>query len=191
MKDIKNSKINKFESETRTRELDPRGNLEAVGFSDNMTLCDIGSGTGLFLFEASKYENSKIYSVEMSDIMIEIQEERIKERNIKNIDIIKQDVNENRIKLDDQSSDIVIMVTVLHEIDEKDNIISEVNRILKPDGKFLIIEFKKQKTDFGPPLEERLSNDDIKKLCDKHDLKLEENTELGENFYRTVFRKTK
>lgn len=189
MDNEKTLKVNKFESEDRLKELNISGNLKTLGFSNNMTLADIGSGTGILVFEASKYNDSKIYSVEMSDVMIDIQKDRMEEGNIKNIDIIKQDVDENKILIDDKTCDVVSMVTVLHEIDNKDNIVKEISRILKPNGKFLVIELHKKKTDFGPPVEERLSIEEIESISTKVGLNTVKKTTLGPNFYSIILQK--
>lgn len=185
------AKIDKFEKQSRIEELNIKESLKASRFDDNMTLADIGSGTGLLIFEAYKNKGSKIYSVEMSETMIGIQKERIAEKNIENIEIIEQNVDNSKINLKDESCDVVSMITVLHEIDNKDIFLKEIDRILKPDGKFLIIEFHKKETGFGPPLHERLSSEDISEICSKVGLKIIEKTELGDNFYRVILEKSK
>lgn len=185
------AKIDKFESKKRREELDIKGSLKALSFSDNMILADIGSGTGLLVFEAHKYKDSKIYSIEMSQTMIDIQKQRIKERNIENIEIIEQNVDKSEIKLKDESCDIVTMITVFHEIDNKESFVKEIRRILKPDGKFLITEFHKKETGFGPPLNERLSSEDIREICSKEGLEVINNLILGDNFYRVILKKNK
>ena len=185
------SKIDKFEKQSRIDELDINGSLKASGFKEGMTLADIGSGTGLLAFEARNQKGSKIYSVEMSETMVDIQKERIKEKNINNVEIIEQNVDNFKIALEDESCDVISMITVFHEIDNKDSFVHEINRILKPDGKFLIIEFHKKETGFGPPLNERLSSEDINEICSKVGLEIKETTELGDNFYRVILGKIK
>lgn len=190
MNNEKLKRIHKFESEDRLKELGIKGSLEALNFTKNKTLVDIGSGTGIFAFEASKYEGSKIYSIEISDLMIEIQEDKIKENNINNVEIIKQNVDDNKILMDDETCDVVTMTTVLHEIDDKENIIKEISRVLKPKGKYLVIEFHNRETGFGPSLEERLSSGDIEDICNKFNLEKIEEDILGGNFYRVIFQKS-
>ena len=185
------SKIDKFEKQSRIDELDINGSLKASGFKQGMTLADIGSGTGLLAFEARNQKGSKIYSVEMSETMVDIQKQRIKEKNINNVEIIEQNVDNFKIALEDESCDVISMITVFHEIDNKDSFVQEINRILKPDGKFLIIEFHKKETGFGPPLNERLSSEDINEICSKVGLEIKETTELGDNFYRVILGKIK
>lgn len=183
------SKIDKFEKQSRIDELDIKGSLKAAEFNEGMTLADIGSGTGLLVFEAYKQKASKIYSIEMSETMVDIQKQRIKEKQISNVEIIEQDVDKFKIALKDESCDVISMITVFHEIDNKNSFVKEVSRILKPDGKFLIIEFHKKETGFGPPLHERLSSEDISEICNKVELEIKSKTELGDNFYRVILQK--
>lgn len=182
-------KIDKFETEDRLNEIDFDGSLKAAGFSDGMTLADIGSGTGVLIFEARKLKDSKIYSVEMSEVMIGIQEDRISSRKIENIEIINQNVDRNKIDIEDNSCDVVSMITVLHEIGDKESIMDEISRILKPKGRLLIVEFNKEKTSFGPPLYQRLSGEEIEVVCGEFGFKKTEQTCLGDNFYRVIFEK--
>lgn len=186
----KENKINKFESVKRLKELDISRNLEKLGLSKKMTLADIGSGTGALVFEAVKHTDEKIYSVEMSDVMIEIQKDKIKDKNIENIEIVRQDVDKNEILISDQECDVVTMITVFHEIDDKDKVIKEIKRILKTKGKLFIIEFHKKKTGFGPSLEERLSSEDIEVICSKNGLSKISEEVLGDNFYSVIFEKS-
>ena len=182
-------KIGKFEKEDRLEELNLTESLKVAGFSWGASLADIGSGTGVLVFKANELGASKVYSVEMSEVMIEIQEQRIKEGNLKNIEVINQNVDRNKISIEDNSCDVVSMITVLHELGDKESIIDEISRILKPNGRLLIIEFHKKITNFGPPLYERLSVEDIEAVCKSFGLVKFEQKTLGDNFYRVVFEK--
>lgn len=186
----KENKINIFESKSRLKELNINENLEELGFSNEKTLADIGSGTGTLIFEASKCKDSKIYSVEMLDVMIDIQKDKIKNKDIENIEIVKQNVDRNEILIEDEACDFVTMITVLHEIDDKDTIMKQINRILKSKGKLFIIEFHKKETDFGPPLEERLSIEYIEDICSRNGLSKIKGKVLGDNFYSVTFQKS-
>ncbi len=46
------------------------------------------------------------------------------------------------------------MSNVFHDIEDKEAVVKEVNRILKPGGRLIIIEFKKDVM-FGPPFKLR------------------------------------
>lgn len=61
-------KISKLENPVRLAELDPAATLIRAGFRENMVLCDIGAGTGIFTFPATQISSEKIYTLEISDI---------------------------------------------------------------------------------------------------------------------------
>ena len=84
---MNNSKITKFENPIRIAELDPKNTLKKAGFKENMILCDIGTGTGIFSFPAAQISSSYIYALEISDSMLELLERRKAERNVENLKI--------------------------------------------------------------------------------------------------------
>ncbi|NYT12742.1 MAG: class I SAM-dependent methyltransferase [Methanomassiliicoccales archaeon] len=61
----------------------------------------------------------------------------------------------------DASVDRALMVNVLHEVADKELIASEIFRILKPDGHLILVDFQKRDTPHGPPIQERLSPEDV------------------------------
>lgn len=85
------NKIEKFENATRIAELNSVETLIRAGMNDNMVICDIGAGTGVFAFPAADLTNNTVYALEISDDMIEILEYRKNERGIENLKIRKVD----------------------------------------------------------------------------------------------------
>ena len=58
-----------------------------------------------------------------------------------------------RIPIPKSSIDLILLVRVFHEINEKINVLKEFKRILKKDGRVAIIEkIKKSRTFIGPPV---------------------------------------
>lgn len=180
-----NKKILKFESSERFEELNPKNTLEKVGFKEGMILCDIGAGTGIFSFPATEISRNEIFALDISEDMIELLTSRVREKNIENLNIKK--VVSEKLPLEDNICDMAIMVTVLHEIENKAKMLNEISRVLKRNGKLMIIEFHKRKTPMGPPVEHRLSEEEVKSLCNKNDLRTIDKFSLGENFYGIVF----
>lgn len=182
---MNDSRIDKFENPVRIAELSPKSTLIKAGFKENMILCDIGAGTGIFSFPAAKISSNDIYALEISDSMIELLRNRITEQTTKNL-IIKK-VDSNVLPLGNNSCDMAIMVTVLHEIEDKECMINEIKRVLKEKGKLMIIEFHKRKTPMGPPIDYRLSEEYVEEICNDSQLKTIEKFSLGDNFYCAVF----
>lgn len=182
---ISDDRIEKFESQKRLEELAPKDTLKRAGFKQGMALCDIGAGTGIFSFPAAELSHGNIYALELSDDMIKILEDRIEDRGIRNLKVKK--VENDLLPLGDKTCDLVIMITVLHHIEDKKLMISEIKRILKENGRFMVIEFYKEDTSMGPPVEIKISEEELGAIGDENGLKIVDEFSLGDNFYSKVF----
>lgn len=179
------NKIIKLENPVRVAELNPKNSLIKAGFKENMVLCDIGAGTGVFTFPATEISNKDIYALEISDSMLALLAKRMAERNTKNL-IIKK-VDSTILPLDNNSCDMALMVTVFHEVENKELMIDEIKRILKQKGKLMIIEFHKRKTPMGPPVDHRISEEFVEETGNSNGLKTIDKFSLGDNLYCVIF----
>ena len=180
-----NEKIKKFENPERLAELDPKNTLIKLGFNENMVLCDIGAGSGIFSLPAAQLSSGDIYALEIPDGMIDAMESKKAESNLRNLLIRK--VESDSLPLQSGICDMVIMVTVFHEIEDKTSMLKEINRILKENGKLAMIEFHKEKTPMGPPVDHRISQDQAAEMCNENGFISTDNFKLGDNFYCCAF----
>lgn len=123
---------------------------------------DIGCGPGFFTLPLAQKVN-KVFAIDISNEMLGICKRRAEEQKLKNIKYIES--GGVAISLEDDSVDKVLLVNVFHELQERDKVVKELNRILKLKGHAFIIDWKYEKMDFGPPLEHRVT---IQKVT--HDL---------------------
>lgn len=158
-----------------------------IGLQEGQILCDIGAGSGIFSIPAALITKNTVYAVEINNEMLSIIEAKAEQKDITNIRLIE--VQDNHYEIEDNSVDITLMVTVLHEIDNKAVILEEVKRILKSDGKFAVVEFHKLDTPMGPPIIRRMAKDDVQKILCEQGLVLQDSFDLGENFYCMIFGK--
>jgi len=184
---MENKKIFKFENPSRMKELSPYETLKKIGFSDGMTLCDIGAGTGIFSFPAADISKEKIFALDVMEDMVELLRKRALDKKVNNVEALK--VYSKELPVESGTCDMALMVTVMHEIDDKLFMLSEVKRILKDDGKLFIVEFHKKRTPIGPPEEHRISEDQLKAIGSEGDFEFVEKFSMGENFYGIVFKK--
>ena len=63
-----------------------------------------------------------------------------------------------------RSVDLVLFANLLHEVEDRKAFFQEVRRISKPTAYIVDVDWKKIKTEHGPPLKERLSEDEAKKF---------------------------
>lgn len=179
-------KIKKYESKERLEELNPKKTLERLGFREGSILCDIGAGTGIFSFPATELSKNDIYALDVSDKMLELLEERKKSRGVRNLKIKK--VENNILPVADNTCDLAIMITVLHHVEDKKFMFSEIGRVLKSSGRLTIVEFYKKDAEMGPPKDIRISEDELVEIGKKNGLEVVGEYSFGENFYSKTFK---
>ena len=130
-------------------------------------LIDLGCGTGNFSLHAAEIvgPQGKVLAVDTWAEMLEKVNLRAREADLKNITTIENNICEG-IALNDNQVDVCFISNVLHGqklTDQREKLLHEVVRILKPGGRLAIIEFKKEKTPFGPPLSIRITPEELEK----------------------------
>jgi len=179
-------KLLKLENLARMKELDPEGTLKRIGLQENSVFCDIGAGSGIFTVPAAALTKNKVYALEISDDMISIIKEKALRNSLNNIEPVK--VDPKSFNMADHGVDIALMVTVLHEIDDKSLFLNNVKKLLKDDGSAAVIEFHKKATPLGPPLAHRIGRSEVVEEMKKIGMNVVDDFDLGENFYCLVFK---
>lgn len=114
--------------------------LRGYGIKSGHNLLDFGCGSGVYSVIASKIvgDEGKIYALDYDEHVLKELSNKIKNQNIKNIEIIKTS-KEISIPLKNNYIDIVLMYDVYHLLDKSDRIklLNEIYRILKADSGFL------------------------------------------------------
>ncbi len=179
----------RLDNEQRQTVMPPFKTLERLGLKKGKIVADIGCGIGYFAIPAAEIAgtSSKIYAMDISVEMLEEVERRALEAGVTNIYTIKTD--EYDLKANNLAVDFVIMSNVLHEIEDKEKMIAELNRIHKNGGTLAIIEWEKIQGESGPPVGERLSYEEVTNILSKNGYESIEKHEMGTNFYGVTARK--
>jgi ubiquinone/menaquinone biosynthesis C-methylase UbiE len=153
---------------------------------------DLGCGAGDHSFIAAKHVGKKgmVYAMDRWPEAISNIAKKVSLEGIKNIKPISSDITK-ALPINDNSVDICFVATVLHCITSKKDmeyLCKEILRILKPNGKIAVLEIKKQETPFGPPMEIRLSAEDIENCLKPYGFIKVDLTDLG-NFYLIILQK--
>ncbi len=165
--------------------------FDILNLPRKINFLDAGCGDGYFTIEAALRlsENSKIIAVDVHEESLKKLEKEIEERNIKNVEIIKADITQ-KLPLEDKSIDVYFIANVLHGFDRDESIsaVKEAKRILKNGGKLVVIEFKKEPTPIGPPLEIRISSEELKDFLKDFHFESENFYEISPYNYLSVFK---
>ena len=107
-------------------------------FTENtQNLLDIGCGTGFYFSALSKYTN-KLYGIDVSTLFLKDAKNIIERNKIGNA-YVCMSLSE-ALPFPDQSFDCVFLFAVLHHLQNVDKAIEETHRVLKQNGKCIVIE---------------------------------------------------
>ena len=131
---------------------------------------DAGSGAGNYAvaLAGSAGSRSRIYAFDLWREGIDELNRRIAENGLKNLTADLADVSQG-IPLGDGAADVLLMVTVLHDLVEDgkgQGALREAARVLRPEGRLVIVEFNKEEGTPGPPLPIRLAPEELDGLVE-------------------------
>jgi SAM-dependent methyltransferase len=151
-------KLEKLNNPDRLKNIPPGYIWKKLNISECKTIVDIGAGTGLFSKAFSKIMgNGLVYALDISSIMVDWMQNNITD----NKNIIPMIMSESTIPLKDELSDLVLMITLHHELNDPKDLLLEAIRVLKKDEKICIIDWEKKEMPFGPSLGIRCSTEEI------------------------------
>lgn len=89
------------------------------------------------------------------------------------------------IALDEDIVDKIMVAFVIHEVTSIEKALSEIKRIMKPNAKVMFIEWEKVASDSGPPLDHRISSNELIKALETEGFSTEHIT-LNEDNYAVL-----
>ena len=99
---------------------------------------DLGSGGGIDVLLSAKRvgPTGKAYGLDMTDEMLALANENKRKAGIENVEFLKGEIE--HIPLPDNSVDVIISNCVINLSEDKDRVLREALRVLKPGGRFAV-----------------------------------------------------
>ena len=171
---------------------DPVKNIAQSGIIPGMEVADFGAGSGALVFAAAKamLSTGRVYAVDVQqELLSKIKNNAVRE-GIYNVEVILGDIEKPKgSKLRDNFIDFVLLSNILFQVENKNNVIEEARRILKPGGAVLVVDWSDSFGNLGPKPESVVTKAVVQDLFEKLGFHLEREIDAGAHHYGLIFKK--
>ncbi|WP_010581840.1 class I SAM-dependent methyltransferase [Schlesneria paludicola] len=146
------------EEEERLTEL-----IRALNLQPGDVAADIGAGSGVLTLKMAEKvgETGKVFAVDIQQEMLNLLEDKIKDRKIENIELVLAD--ETSPHLQPESLDLALMVDVYHEFAFPFETMLELSKAIKPGGRVAFVEYRREDPKVMIKLVHKMSEAQIKR----------------------------
>lgn len=152
-----------LERPEREQEEEPRKLVDALELKPGQVVADVGVGTGYFAFRMAPLlgEKGKVLGVDIQQEMLDLLKTKAAKLKVPNVEGVLGTVKDP--KLPEAGVDLVLMVDVYHEFDHPWEMMQAIKKSLKPGGRVVLVEYRKE--DPAVPIKEvhKMSEEQIKK----------------------------
>lgn len=171
---------------------DPVKNLDACSIQAGMEIADLGAGSGFYTLAAAKalMNTGKVYAVDaQKDLLTKIKNAATRD-GFYNVEVIWGDIEkEGGSKLRDMSVDLVLLCNVLFQIEDKNVIVKEIKRILKPQGRVLVVDWSDSFAGLGPHSDMVVKKETVMDLFEGSGFHLDREVSAGAHHYGMIYKK--
>src|SRR4030042_2037866 len=143
--------------EARRKWQDPEAILAGIGLGPGQTFVDVGCGGGFFALPAARVvgKNGKVYGIDTSARSIAGLKELAEREGLGNLELTAGRAEDTVACA--HCADILFFGIALHDFQDPARVLDNARRMVKPGGKLVNLDWKKEAMPLGPPVSIRFS----------------------------------
>jgi ubiquinone/menaquinone biosynthesis C-methylase UbiE len=128
----------------REMEEEPQRAIEALDLQRGNVVADVGAGSGYMTVRMAERvgPTGRVYANDVQPEMLKMLDERLKKERITNVTLVQGAPDDPRLPAD--TLDLILMVDVYHEFSEPQKMLRAMYRALKPGGRLVLLEYRKE-----------------------------------------------
>lgn len=151
-----------LDREERSREEQPEKTMAALNLKAGMMVADVGAGTGFYSIRMARRvaPTGIVFANDIQAGMLERLRANAAAQNVTNIETILG--TESDPRLPGAKLDLVLLVDVYHEFSRPQRMLDRIRDSLKPNGRLVLLEFRKEDPTVPIRPEHKMSVDEVK-----------------------------
>ena len=169
---------------------DPQKNLEQFGLSPEAHVADLGSGSGFYTLAAARIVGAtgRVYAIDVQKGLLEKVANEARHLKLANVETLCGDLESlEGSRLSEASVDAVLVCNILFQLENKENFLLEIKRILKPKGRVLVVDWRESFGGTGPQPNMIVSPSDARAIFEKVGFVFERDINAGAHHYGMIF----
>jgi ubiquinone/menaquinone biosynthesis C-methylase UbiE len=174
----------------REMEEHPDAALDAIGIKPVMVVADVGAGTGYMTLRMAKRVGpaGKVYAVDVQPEMLRRLRQNAAKDKLTNIETVLG--TESDPKLPAGKLDLILMVDVYHELSQPQKMLRHMREALKPDGRLVLLEYRKEDPTIPIRPEHKMSVQEVKTEVEAEGFHLDQVLETLPRQHILILKKT-
>jgi SAM-dependent methyltransferase len=133
-----------LERPEREDEEQPSKAIAALDIKPGQVVADVGAGSGYYTVRLAKRvgPTGRVFATDIQQEMLDLLTKRLARERVNNVELVlATDVDP---RLPAGQLDLILMVDVYHELARPQDVLRRLRTALKPDGRLVLVEFRKE-----------------------------------------------
>jgi ubiquinone/menaquinone biosynthesis C-methylase UbiE len=178
-----------LERSEREKEEQPEAALDAIGIQPGMVVGDVGAGTGYISVKVARRvgPTGRVYAEEVQPEMLDHVRENSTDAHLSNIEPILGSETDPRLPAG--KLDLILLIDVYHEFAQPQKMLQALRRSLKPDGRLVLLEYRKEDPSIPIQPDHKMSIADVETEVQAEGFRLDKLIDTLPRQHLFIFRK--